>query len=37
MVVGPTNFQPSFFRSFERAMDSAEVDAVCGFVGLSGS
>ena len=28
-MAGPRNFQPSFFRSFDRAIDSAEVDAVC--------
>ncbi len=27
-VVGPTNFQPRFFRSLERAMDSGEVEIV---------
>ncbi len=25
-VVGPTNFQPRFFSSFERAIDSGDVD-----------
>jgi hypothetical protein len=29
-VVGPMNFQPSFFKSFDKASDSAEVEAVCG-------
>jgi len=30
-VVGPTNFQPCFLSSFDRAGDSAEVDTACGF------
>jgi hypothetical protein len=29
-VVGPTNFQPSFFKSLERAVAAAEVDTVWG-------
>jgi len=37
MVVGPTNFQPSFFRSFDRAVASADVDAVCGGASGAGS
>jgi hypothetical protein len=36
-VVGPTNFQPSLLRSFDRATDSAEVDAICGFAGRDAS
>jgi hypothetical protein len=36
-VVGPTKFQPSFFRSFERAVASAEVETVCGFARRFGS
>jgi hypothetical protein len=32
-VVGPTKLQPCFFRSFERASDSAEVEMLCGLVG----
>jgi hypothetical protein len=36
-VVGPTNFQPSFFSSFERAISASEVDTVCGFASHFGS
>ena len=29
-VVGPTNFHPSFFSAFDRAIDSADVATICG-------
>jgi hypothetical protein len=29
-VVGPTNFQPSFFSSLESATEVTKVDADCG-------
>ena len=29
-VVGPTNFQPRFFKSFDKATDVGDVDIVCG-------
>ena len=36
-VVGPTNFQPLFFNSFESATDSGDVDTACGLGMRSGS
>jgi hypothetical protein len=36
-VVGPTNFQPSFFRSLERAVAAGEVVTLCGFSSCFGS
>ena len=35
-MVGPTNFQPRFFKSFDRAIDSGEVDAAWPTAGLVG-
>ena len=36
-VVGPTNFQPRFFRSFDSAIEVGEVDIVCGSLTSSGA